>query len=529
MAHWNALNGIDLAVILFYLGIVLVAGLRSLDRNTTAKQHFLASSSARWPRIGFSLYASTLGATSLVGITGTAYAHGISVFAYEWMAALVLPIFCTFILPTYLTSRVFTVPEFLELRYGRFIRTYVSNFSVCLELFLGGGGGLFAGSVLFQTLVPGWPLWVISAILAILSGIFLLLGGLRAVILVEAVQGVVVVTVCAALAWFTFHAAGGFGLIWAHMDPSKLKLIMPASDPAIPWTGLITGVPLIGFYYWCTNQTMVQRVLSARSLDDGRWGSLLGGALKLTTLFLVVLPGAAAVLIFPHLSSPDQVFSQIVFRILPHGLVGVVIAVCLVSILSSLASFYNAASTLVTMDMIRRLQRRLDDRQLIRISRLVVVALMAATVVIAQQIGHFHNTLWQYLQSVMCYFVPPVAAVFLAGFVWTGANTTGAIYGLFAGLAASFAGFCGIEVWHVIPLHFQIAAVVIFLITLAAIVIGSRFGQPEPIERITPLMFTPDVWRAETQRLKGVPAYRNYRILSCALIVLTLTIVFIFR
>ncbi len=533
MAQGHANTGIDVVIVALYLGMVLLVGLWKPDRGQTAKQHFLASASAAWPRIGFALYASTLGATSLVGITGTAYANGISVFAYEWMAALVLPVFCTFILPTYLTSRVFTVPEFLELRYGRFVRTYVAGFSICLDIFLDGAGGLFAGSILFQILAPDWPLWIISTLLAVLSGAFLLLGGLRAVILVEAIQGIIVVAACACLAAFTFHAAdhaaGGIGQVWAHIDPSKLKLIMPASDPNIPWTGLVTGVPLIGFYYWCTNQTMVQRVLSARSLDDGRWGSLLGGALKLTTLFLVVLPGTAAVLIFPHLGAPDQVFSHIVFGILPHGLIGMVIAVCLVSILSSLASLYNATSTLLTMDFIRRLRPALNDAQLIRVSRGLTVVVMILSVLIAQQIGHFRGTLWQYLQAVMSYFVPPVAAVFLAGFFWTRANATGAACGLIVGTAASFAGFFAIEVYRAVPLHFLLAAVVIFAIALAAVAFGSWFGTPEPLERITPLMFTPKVWRAETERLKGVAFYRNYRILSLGLVALTLTIVAIFH
>ncbi|ESQ89388.1 hypothetical protein ABAC460_12825 [Asticcacaulis sp. AC460] len=523
------LSGIDIAILAGYVAAIIAVGLWHRRRSETASAHFLARESASWPRMGFALYASTLGATSLVGLTGTAYAHGIAVFAYEWMAALVLPVFCVFILPIYLSSRVFTVPEFLERRYGRFVRTYVSGLTVVLELFLEGAGGLFGGAILFQSLVPGWPLWAVCGLLAGLSGLFLLLGGLRGVILVESVQGVVVVTMCAALAWCVFAALGGPGEALARLEPERLKLIMGPDDATMPWIGLVTGIPLIGFYYWCANQSMVQRMLAAKSLDHGRWGSLMGGAMKLTTLFLVILPGAAAVLLFPDLDNPDQVFPKMVFGLLPQGLVGIVLAACLISILSSLASVYNATSTLLTMDFIRRLRPGLDDRSLIRIGRVMIVVVMAVTVAWAPQIGLFKDTLWQYLQAVMCYFVPPVAAVFLAGLFLRQANGGGARIGLVAGTVAGVCGFVGIEILDVVPLHFQVAALVVFGVALVGTIVGSRFFPPEDEARIRPLMYAPGLWQAETERLKSVKPWLNYRYLSLGLIGLTLALVFVFR
>ena len=521
----HALSLFDLAVIALYIAGLIGLGVWQRTARTNAKQYFLAGDSASWPRIGFSLYASTLGATSLIGLTGTAYAHGISVFAYEWMAALVLPVFCVFVLPTYIRSRIFTVPEFLERRYGPFVRTYVSGLSIVLDIFLDGAGGLFAGALLFQLLAPDWPLWTICALLAALAGGFLLVGGLKAIILVEAVQGVVLVTVCACLAFFTFRAAGGVHQVFSHVDPERLKLIMPTNDPGMPWIGLVTGVPLIGFYYWCTNQTVVQRTLSARSLDHGRWGSLFGGALKLTNLFLVILPGAAAVLVYPHLSRPDQVFSHLVFDILPHGLIGLIIAACLMSILSSLGSVYNATATLITMDFIRRLKPDFSDRQLIVAARFITVAVMVISVAWAQQIGHFHDTLWQYLQAVMCYFVPPVAAVFLAGLFNRRVNRAGAAWGLIVGTVCGAAGFIAIEIGRWLPVHFQIAAVIVFLVSLLAAFAGSLSTPPEDPARITPLMFTRQIWRAESEDLRPVPAWRNYRYLALGLVALTAAVV----
>jgi SSS family solute:Na+ symporter len=525
MIHTHSLTVLDLAVICLYIAGLVVAGVLDRRRARRAREHFLAASSASWPKVGFALYASTISATSLVGLTGSAYAHGISVFAYEWMAAFVLPVFCAFVLPTYVKSQVFTVPEFLELRFGAFVRTYVSGLSVALGTFLDASGGLFAGSVLFQMLFPGWPLWEVSTTLALLAGAFLLTGGLRAVILIESIQGLILVAACAAIAFFSFRAAGGWGEVMHRVDPSKLRLIMGAGDPSLPWTGLVTGVPLIGFYFWCTNQIMVQRVLAAKSLDHGRWGSLLGGAMKLTNLFLVILPGAAALLLFPGLKQPDQVFAHIVFGLLPPGLTGLILAACLVSILSGLSGIYNSTSTLLTMDFVRRFRPDMDDRALIVTGRVLIVVLMVISILWVPQIVRFEDTLWQYLQSVLCYFVPPIAAVFLTGLFIRRVNNAGAGWGLAIGTAASFVLFIGVEVLHAIPLHFLVAGMLIFIISLAAIAAGTLSRPAPDAARIAPLMFSKAVWHAETEHLKAVKWWQNYRYLSLALMALTGVIV----
>ena len=528
MIRTHSLTFLDLAVVCLYIGGLVVAGVLDRRRARRARDHFLAASSASWPKIGFALYASTISATSLVGLTGSAYAHGISVFAYEWMAAFVLPVFCAFVLPTYVKSQIFTVPEFLELRYGRFVRTYVSGLSVALGTFLDASGGLFAGSVLFQMLFPGWPLWEVSTGLALLAGAFLLAGGLRAVILIESIQGLILVVSCAAIAFFSFRAVGGWHQVMTHVDPSKLKLIMGANDPSVPWTGLLTGVPLVGFYFWCTNQNMVQRVLAAKSLDHGRWGSLLGGAMKLTNLFLVILPGAAALLLFPGLKQPDQVFAHIVFGLLPPGLTGLILAACLISILSGLSAIYNSTSTLLTMDFIRRFRPDMDDQALIVTGRVLIVVLMIISILWVPQIVRFQDTLWQYLQSVLCYFVPPIAAVFLTGLFVRRVNNAGAGWGLFVGTAASFLLFFGVEVFHLIALHFLVAAMVIFVISLVAIAAGTMSAPAPDTARIAPLMFSKAVWQAETEHLRAMKPWQNYRYLSLVLMALTGLIVVLF-
>jgi SSS family solute:Na+ symporter len=530
----HTLSWLDLAVFGGYLAGLLALGIHDRRRQLKAREHFLAGNSASWPKIGFALYASTISATSLVGLTGAAYSHGISVFNYEWMAAIVLTIFCAFVLPTYIRSQVFTVPEFLELRYGKFVRTYVSGLGVILGVFLDAAGGLFAGALLFQILVPDWPLWQVCALLAVLAGGFLIAGGLRAVLMVESIQGVVMVIVASGIAFFTFRAVGSGSVTggWTHMmqtiDPSHLKLVLPANDPDMPWTGLLTGVPLIGFYFWCTNQIMVQRVLAAKSLDHGRWGSLMGGALKLTNLFLVILPGAAALLLFPHLAQPDRVFSHIVFEIMPHGLVGLIVAACLISILSNLSGVYNSTSTLLTMDFIRKLKPDMTDVELVRTGQIITVFLIVISVMWTPQIVHFQDTLWKYLQAVLCYFVPPIAAVFIAGLFIRRVNRMGAVAGLILGTSASLVLFIDAFAFHVFRIHFLVAAVVIFVVAFAALLIGSLFSPAPDPATVNHLMFAKSVWQAETTHLKTVKWYQNYRYLSVALLLLTGAVVLCF-
>ena len=274
---------------------------------------------------------------------------------------------------------------------------------------------------------------------------------------------------------------------------------------------------------------MVQRVLAAKTLDYGRWGSLFGGALKLSTLFLVVLPGVAAILIFPNLAKPDQVFSHIVFNILPVGLVGIIIGTCLVSILSSIASLYNATSTLLTFDFVRRFKTKMTDQQLIGTGRFITAIVITLSIFISQEIGHFRGNLWQYLQAIMSYFVPPIAAVFLVGFFWKRANSAGAICGLLSGALASFALYLSIEVFQAIHIHFLIAAAVIFAVAVIAISLGSLLAPAKSHLEIEPLMFSMSHWKAETARLRHVTYYRNYRVLGLGLIGLTIALVLLFH
>ncbi|ESQ79565.1 sodium/solute symporter [Asticcacaulis sp. YBE204] len=505
------------------LAMPLLGALLGRSRITTLSQQFLGARQARWPTVGFTLFAATLSAPALVGVSGAAYAHGISVYNYDWVAVLVLTLFCAVVLPTYLSSGVFTVPEFLEKRYGRFARTYVSGLSIVLMTFVDTAGLLFAGSLLFRLLFPALSLFEVGALLSLCAGLFLVVGGLRAVLLTDTVQAVILISACALLCILALDAVGGWAAVVAQTAPERLKLVRPAADPILPWTGLVTGLPLIGFYFWCTNQFMVQKVLAAASLDHGRWGSLFAGALKLTTLGLLIVPGLCAPLLFPDLAQPDQSFLALVMHLLPTGLIGLIAGAFLVTILSSLASTYNAAATLVTLDFIRVHRPQTSEKTLLNAGRAVILIVMGLSVLWLPVMGRIQDTLWNYLQAMLSYAVPPIATLFLLGLFWRRANGFGAACGLILGTAVSLGLFVGIELWHVVPLHFLVAACLIFAVSAAAVVTGSLMRHaPQGIDG---LIFTGAVWRRETEALKTVPWYRNYRWLSVGLLVVTACVV----
>lgn len=515
----------DLAVAAVYVLALALLAIVSRLKIRTLNQQFLGAQQARWPMVGFALFAATISSTALVGVSGSAYAHGLSVYNYDWVATFVLVAFCAVVLPTYLASGVFTVPEFLEKRYGRFARTYVSGLAIVLFVLVDTVGALFAGSVLFKLLFPALTLWQVSALLSLCAAGFLLIGGLRAVMITDTVQALILIGSCMVLSVTALTLVGGWEALTAQIDPAKLRLVRPADDAVLPWTGLITGLPLIGFYFWCTNQYMVQKVLAAKSLDHGRWGSLFAGGLKLSTLFLLIVPALCALVILPGLERPESVFWAMIVKLLPTGLIGLVIGAFIVSLMSSLAATYNAAATLVTLDFIKRYRPHTSERWLLNAGRVAILSVMGISMLWLPVMSRIQDTLWEYLQAMLSYAVPPVAALFLLGIFWKRANRFGAGCGLVIGSALSIGLFLGGEIFDLIPLHFLEAAFVIFAASALSLVAGSYLRPAPDWNNISGLMFTRAVWQRETAQLRTMPIYKNYRYLSLGLLVLTLVVV----
>jgi SSS family solute:Na+ symporter len=519
MAIDYSLAPLDLALIGLYGLVVLWIGWRLAGKHHSAEDYFLAGRGMLWPLIGISLFASNISSTTLIGLSGDAYHTGISVFNYEWMASAVLVFFAIFILPFVLRAQVFTLPEFLERRYDGRVRTYFSALTLFLNVIVDTAGSLFAGGLLLKLVFPELDMGVTIAILAIVAGLYTIAGGLAAVIYTDAIQTVLLLIGAVVITVVAYDKVGGWSGMTADLDPSRLSLIRPMGDPGVPWLGLITGVPLLGFYFWCANQFMVQRVLSAKNVSHGRWGVLLAAALKLPVLFIMVLPGTMAIHLYPDLPRPDMVYPTLMFDLLPTGLLGLVMAGFIAALMSQIDSTLNAASTLVTMDFVHKWKPALDSASLMKVGRWVTGIFMILAALWAPQIENFAS-LFKYLQMVLSYTVPPIVVVYLVGAFWKGANAQGAWWAILSGTAAGAVLFVINGVLGLTALHFLYVGPILFVVSLLALIVFSRSDQPPHAEQIA-LVWTPAFFAEETRELKALPLWQNYRIWSVALLLVT--------
>ncbi|MDJ0655085.1 MAG: sodium:solute symporter [Xanthomonadales bacterium] len=522
------LHPVDGALLLAYAAVVIALGVYFGRRHDDAQDYFLAGRRMAWPLIGISLFASNMSSTTLVGLAGEAYSTGIAVFNYESMAAVVLIFGAFFFFPFLLRSGVYTLPEFLEQRFDSRARTYFSLLTLFLNIVIDTAGSLFAGALVLQLLFPEIPLWQTVAMLALVAGIYTIVGGLAAVMVTDALQAILLLLGAIVIAWTAFDVAGGWTTVMSTVPGDMLSLVRPLDDPGVPWLGMMTGIPLLGFYFWCNNQFMVQRVLSARDVNHGRWGALFAGALKLPVLFIMVLPGTAAILIYPELPRADLVFPTLMFDLLPTGLLGLVLAGFLAALMSQIDSTLNSASTLVTMDFVRRARPGLSPHHLMRVGQVTTGLFMLLAVAWAPQIENF-GSLFKYLQSMLSYAVPPVVTLYLAGMFWRRANATGAFAAITVGLAVGVTLFVLKEILGTVTMHFLYIGPLILGACVVALVIGSLLTPPPPDSRVASMAWSRAFFREESSQLAALPWYQNYRVLSVILALAFLAITWAFR
>lgn len=483
------LTALDWGIIGAYLVVVAVIGMAVTKKVDSAQELFLAGRSLGFVSVGLSLFASNISSTTIIGVAGAAYQHGISVAHYELTAALVLVFMAVFTLPVFLRARITTIPEFLERRFGLFVCRYVSALTIFLSIFVDTAGSIYAGVLVLQTLIPGTPFLPACIGLAAFAGLYTAFGGLRAVVYTDVIQALVLLAGTSVIAYELFKA---FDFSWsaamAAVPSDKLSLIRPLDDPALPWLGVLVGLPILGFYYWGTNQYIMQRVLGARSLDHARWGAMLAAGLKLFPLFLFAIPGALAFALLPGLSNGDQVFPTIIVTYLPAGLVGLVLAGLIAAIMSTIDSTLNSASTLVVFDFVRPEERELSSRRVLMLGRLTTLVFVLIAALWPLVIRDFPG-LFNYIQQVFSLAVPPVAAVFLLALFWTRMTREGAISTLLFGHGVGAAIFA----WRIwcnangapdgLP-HFTIVA---GLTTLACFVVAvaASLARPAPEDGVT--------------------------------------------
>jgi SSS family solute:Na+ symporter len=427
-------SALDLFCIAGYFAAVAFIGWRS-GRNSRrdSRSYFLGGGSIGWIAIGASLFATNISAEHFIGLAGTGSSSGLAVGQFEWLACLILLLLGWLFVPFYLKTGVFTMPEFLERRYNPQCRAYLSFISLVAYVFTKISVAVYAGALVLQTIL-GWNIWVGAVVLIVATGLYTIFGGLRTVIYTDYFQALILVGGGIFLTVSAVGDVGGLGALAQSVEPHFFNLWKSVDHPEFPWTGILFGAPILGIWYWCTDQVIVQRALAAKDIEEARRAAILAGFLKILPVFILVLPGLAGRVLFPD-TAPDRMYATMVNELLPPGVKGLVIAGLLAALMSSLSSVFNSSSTLLVMDFYKKTHPRASERDLVRAGEWSTVALVVVGLLWLPFIGIMSNQIYVYLQSVQAYISPPIAAVFLLGILWKRANGTGAFAALVAGFA----------------------------------------------------------------------------------------------
>jgi len=520
------LSTFDIVILLLYFCIVLSFGLYVSRQTKTSDDLFLAGRKLSWAPIGLSLFASNISSTTLIGLMGAAYAGGLYVSNYEWMATIILIIFAFIYVPIFFRSRIKTIPEFLEKRFGSNSRKYTSALTIIMSVAVDTSGSLYAGAIVLKVCFPALALWPTCAGLAIITGLYTAAGGLTAVVYTDVIQSSVLLLGSTLLTYFILSHPGinfHWAAITTQLDPGLFSIVNPAhhplSDDNLPWLGTLTGVPILGFYYWITNQYIAQRVLGAKSLDDARWGVLFGGLLKLTVLFIMVLPGVLARIIYPNIHNIDTVFPKMITTLLPIGVTGIVMAALIAAIMSSIDSTLNSAATLITLDFITPRMPNISEKNIIQIGRVVMILIMLLAAIWAPQISHFRG-LFSYLQQMFAYLVPPVVVLFIFGLLTIKGTDVSAMFTLAGGHFISITFFI-LQKINILPkIHFTLVSAIIFLISSMLYLATLNLGKQNPESVIKQLTRQPAP--------PPQPGWKNYKMQSMLLLTLTTVLIIFF-
>lgn len=440
----SVLEGLDWVVLgIYFLALVTVAVWVVLKKNKNTEDYFLAGRNVGWFVIGASIFASNIGSEHVVGLAGTGFESGTPMAHYELHAWIVLLLGWLF-LPFYIRSGAFTMPEFLEKRFDARSRWFLSLFSLVAYVLTKVSVTIYAGGIVVSELL-GIPFWYGAIGIVIFTGIYTVIGGMKAVIYTETLQTVILIFGSVVITYLGLQEIGGWTQLRetvTAVSPDHFNMWRPMNDPDFPWTGLLIGGTIVGIWYWCTDQYIVQRTLAANNIKIGRRGAIFGAYLKLLPILIFLVPGIIAFALSvqsPEIFSvekADRAFPMLVKTLLPVGLKGLVAGGLMAALMSSLASVFNSCSTIFTMDIYKKLKPNMSEVRLVKIGQIAtgfIVVLGIIWIPIMEKIGG--GVMYQYLQNVQSYIAPPVTAVFLLGIIWKRVNAKAAITTLLAGLA----------------------------------------------------------------------------------------------
>ena len=436
----DTISSIDLSIIIIYLGGILIIGIYfglNGRRKSSSEGFFLAGRSLNWLMIGAALFAANISTIHMVGLVAQGYKDGLVWGNFEWMATFLLIILGLIFAPFYFKSKISTLPEYLERRYGPYTRSFLAFIALMSALFGHIGVSLYAGAVVFDNF---FGIDFITSILVI-SGvtlIYTILGGLKAVVVTETIQTIILIIGAVIMTVLSINALSDNGIhtlteLRDALRPEQLSVIHTDPSSPLPIWAVILGYPVLGLYYWCADQTIVQKVLGAKSLEDAKKGPIFAGFIKILPVFMMVLPGVLAYALYgDKITDPNDTLPVLINELLPVGLKGILAATLMAALMSTIAAGLNSSGTLVSIDIVKRLFPKTSDKQILRIGKITIFGVMVASVLWSPFIGQF-KSIFEAVNSLLAVLSPPVSAVLILGVFWRRGNNMGALVSMITG------------------------------------------------------------------------------------------------
>ncbi len=438
---------LDLGIIVAYLlGILFVGIWVTRKQKMTGEAYFLAGRSLGWGMIGAALFASNISTIHLVGLAASGYNEGLVWGNFEWAAAFTLVILSLVFAPFYFRNKISTLPEYLERRFSAGSRSFLAFMAILGALFIHIGMSLYAGATVFEQFF-GIDVLTSIIIISTITGIYTVFGGLRAVVITETIQTVLLISGSIVVTYLAMAALPEAGInslaeLKASVKPKQVSMIWTDNSIGLAWYAVLLGYPVLGIWYWCTDQTIVQRVLAAKSERDAQLGPLFAGFIKILPVFILVFPGVIAYALFRDEIGEDanQALPYLIQTLVPTGLRGLISAGLLAALMSTIAAALNSCATLVAVDIVGRLRPNISDRMQVQVGRVSAVVIMLLAMLWSTQ-GEKFSSIFEAVQVIGADLAPPITTVFLWGIFWRRGTEQAALTTLIAGFAMGAASF----------------------------------------------------------------------------------------
>lgn len=543
------ISNLDLTIAALYILAILAIGLwAGAGRRKGAQEYFLAGKSLKWPAIGLALFATNISTVHLVSLAQSGFDSGLLNGNFEWMAAFVLTGLALLFAPFYIRSGVATLPDFLERRYDKASRDWLAGISVVSAIIVHIAFSMLAGGIVLKTLF-GMNMYLSVIIISVITAVYTITGGLRAVVMTESIQTVVLLGGAVIISMAAYNRMGGWGemtaVLAANGDMERLSMLKPHGDSSgMPWYAVFLGYPVIGIWYWCADQTIVQRLLGARNEDHARTGALFCGFLKILPVFIFVLPGLLAYTLAKsglldvssittfaggkEIVESKGIYTLMITQLLPSGLIGLLVAALLSGLMSQVSGALNSISTIVTYDFYQRYRPSATDGKLVAFGRMVAGIALVLSLSLLPLLNSYES-IFVGLNDIIAHIAPPITCVFVLGVFWKKASAASARYTLWAGSALGVAVFVANKLYPLTILGKVPFMMMAFYLFCFCVLLQVFFSYRYPMQH------TPEssalYWKSPLEPLRspGWKGLANYKVLSALLLGMMIALYLIFK